>query len=447
MIDWDLVSSEVTGYLQGLIRIDTRNPPGREIEAARFLGEVLRSEGFDPVISESEEGRGNVTARLSGSGGMPPLLLLGHTDVVAVEEEKWSRPPFGGELHDGYVWGRGALDMKNMVAAELMVFLLLKREGVALGGDIIFAATADEEAGKGNHGIGWLLDNYPEQIDAPVVLTEGGGQDFRVGEQRYYTCQIAQKGICRGRIIGRGEPGHGSRPRGGSAVHKMSKAVAALDGVLLPPHPSATMRGFIEGIAARQPEEMAAGLRNVLDPEQCDEALATLPLDAEFKRELRALMGNTAAITMLEAGSKINVIPGEATAFVDGRLVPGQNADSFCEELRRHIGNDVEIAIDQLTEPLEMAADGAFFDTIVEVMGKYDDEAPVVPSMMTAGTDAKHIFPRRPQTRVYGLTPYRQAPGEEEMNLIHGHDERISVENLVFATRVIYDIVCRYCGR
>ena len=147
-VDWPAVTGEVTGYLQDLIRIDTTNPPGNESLAAEYLQSVLSGAGADPVVTESAPGRGNVTARLKG-GNAPPLMILGHTDVVACEPEKWSHPPFGGKLDDGYVWGRGALDMKNMVAAELMVFLLLKRQGASLDRDLIFAATADEEAGEG----------------------------------------------------------------------------------------------------------------------------------------------------------------------------------------------------------------------------------------------------------------------------------------------------------
>ena len=153
MIDWEAVRAEVTGYLQALIRIDTTNPPGNESKAAHYLEGILRQEGFDPLFVESAPERGNVLARLAG-GDEPPLMLLGHTDVVAAEPEHWTHPPFSGALADGCVWGRGALDMKNMVAANLMVLLLLQREGVRLNRDIVFAATADEEAGKGNHGPG-----------------------------------------------------------------------------------------------------------------------------------------------------------------------------------------------------------------------------------------------------------------------------------------------------
>ena len=225
---------------------------------------MLQREGFEPRITESAPGRGNVTTRLEG-GAEPPLLLLGHTDVVATEPEKWKHPPFGGELHQGYVWGRGALDMKNVVAAELMVLLLLKRQGLSLNRDLLFAATADEEAGKGDHGPGWLLDNHPEQIEASFILTEGGGADLRVGNAHFFTCQTGQKGICRMRVQARGRPGHGSIPHDQNAVLRLCRAVGALHGVHLPMHVSATIKTFIEEIAARQDPEMAELLHQVIN--------------------------------------------------------------------------------------------------------------------------------------------------------------------------------------
>ncbi len=445
MIDWEAVQTEVTGYLQNLLRIDTTNPPGNETRAAEYLSEVLVWEDYEPLITESAPGRGNVTARLPG-GPEPPLLLLGHTDVVASEPDKWTHPPFGGEVHDGCIWGRGALDMKNMVAAELMVMALLKREGVALNRDVIFAATADEEAGKGAHGPGWLLDNHPEQIEASFIITEGGAADLRVGDAYFFTCQTGQKGICRMRVRAMGAPGHGSIPHADNAVVKLCRALGALEGVELPLHLGATVAAFIEGIAAAQDETTAALLRDVLVAEKSAAALRALPLDEDLKKQVGAVMRNTASVTMLEAGSKINVIPTEATAWIDGRLAPGQTQESFIAELRSYIGDEVEIEVDQYSPPLEASADTELYRTIVEVMGEQVPEAKVIPTISNGGTDAKHIVPRRPGTQVYGFMPYRQTPGLEEMKLIHGHDERTSIENLLFATRVLYNIVCRFGG-
>ena len=187
-------------------------------------------------------------------------------------------------------------------------------------------------------------------------------------------------------------------------------------------------------------------LWEVLDLQRSEDALQQLPLDADFKAQMRALLRNTAAVTMLSAGSKINIIPGEATAWIDGRLAPGQTQESFIAELRPYIGEEIEIEVDQYSPSIEADADTELYRTIVEVMKRRDPKASVVPTLSTGGTDAKHICPRRPETQVYGFMPYRQAPGEEEMRLIHGHDERTSVENLLFATQVLYDIVCRFGG-
>lgn len=442
-MDWNRVTYEVVGFLRDLIRCDTTNPPGNEILCANYIAEVLKREGIDAVVTESVSKRGNVTARLKG-GDAPALMLLGHTDVVAVEPDKWSRDPFGGDLHRGYVWGRGALDMKNMVAVELMVFLLLKRQGVRLNRDVIYAATADEEAGRGNHGIGWLIDHHPDQVDAKYVLTEGGGGDFDVNGNRFYTCQTGQKGIFRFRLIARGQSGHGSRPHDDNAVIKLSRALDALGSAKWAMHPSKTLHAFLEGIAETQDAEIARQLRDVLDGNA--EALQTLPLGADMIASLRALLHNTVSPTILAAGQAINVIPTEATAWIDGRLAPGQTDASFEAEIRSHVGDEIDLIVDQYSPPLEASTNSPLYRTIVQVMAERDPDAVVLPALMTGGTDAKHICPRWPEVQVYGFMPHRQAPGEEEMNLIHGHDERVSVENLAFATRVLYDIVTRFCG-
>jgi acetylornithine deacetylase/succinyl-diaminopimelate desuccinylase-like protein len=442
-IDWHSVRHEVTGYLQDLLRIDTTNPPGNETLAADYIAGVLQRVGYRTVQTESAPGRGNVTTRLAG-GGQEPLLLLGHTDVVAADASRWSQPPFSGKLENGFLWGRGALDMKNMVAVELMVMLLLQRTGARPDRDVIFAATADEEAGKGNHGPGWLLDHHPEQLEAPVILTEGGGHDVMIGGRRFTTCQVGQKGICRMKVTARGRPGHGSVPHTDSAILALCAALAPLQSADLPLQPSATMRAFLDGVACGQPDTLAADLRQVVDAEHSDAALERLPIDDDTRAQWHSLLRNTASVTMLQAGSKINVIPGEAVAWIDGRLAPGATQESFLAELRAVLGDDLDFDIDQYSPPLEARAQGGLYDVIVEVMGRHDPEAPIVPSLSTGGTDAKHIVPRRPGTQVYGFMPYRQQPGLEEMQLIHGHDERTSVDELLFATQVLYDVVTHY---
>ena len=235
-------------------------------------------------------------------------------------------------------------------------------------------------------------------------------------------------------------------PHGDSAIVKLSKALAGLEGAVFPAHVSASVHRFVEGIASRRPAAEAALWQQVLDPATSDVALRDLPIGNTLRRELGAVLHNTASATMVQAGSKINVIPGEATAWIDGRLVPGQTVESFAAELRAFVGDEVAIEIDQYTPPLEASSDTPLFQTIVAVMQEREPDAPVLPYLMPAGTDAKHIVPRRPETQIYGFMPYRQQPGEEEMSLIHGHDERTPVKELLFATQVLYEIVCRFGG-
>lgn len=443
-INWNDVEKEVTGLLQDLVRFDTTNPPGNEMLCAEYIADVLRREGMSSDVTESDPGRGNVVARIVG-GAQETLMLLGHTDVVAAEPEHWTHPPFSGELTDGVVWGRGTLDMKGMVAVELMIFLMIHRQGLKLNRDLVYAATADEEAGKGNHGIGWLIDNHPDQVETKFVLTEGGGADVGIGDARFFTVQTGQKGIFRFRLRAVGRPGHGSVPHDENAVVRLAQALANLGTAQLPIHPSPTLRAYLEGIAESQDSETAGNLLGVLDPATSEASLLRAPFDDDTIASLRSLLKNTVSPTMLEAGSKINVIPGEAVAWVDGRLAPGQTQESFLEEIRPHLGEGVSVEVDQYSPPIETTIESPLYRTIVDVVGEYEPDAKVIPALMTGGTDAKHILPRWPETLVYGFMPMKQLPGEEEGSLIHGHNERVTVDNLLYATRVLYDVVVKFC--
>ena len=438
------MKDEVTGFLQDLVRFDTTNPPGNETLCANYIAEVLEREGISSSVTESEPERGNVVARLDG-GDQETLMLLGHTDVVAAEPEHWTHPPFSGKLVDGTIWGRGTLDMKGMVAAELMIFLLMHRQRIKLNRDLVYAATADEEAGKGHHGIGWLIDNHPDMVDTRYVLTEGGGADIQIGGSQFFTVQTGQKGIFRFLLKAKGRPGHGSVPHDENAVVRLSQALARLGTERFPIHPSPTLKAFLEGIADTQDEQTASHLRGVLDPEQSDDALLRTPFDNDTIASIRSLLRNTLSPTMLDAGSKINVIPGEAVAWVDGRLAPGQTDETILAEIEPLLGEDVTVEVDQYSPPIEATIESPLYETIVDVVGSHEPDARVIPALMTGGTDAKHILPRRPDTLVYGFMPMKQRDGEEEGSLIHGHDERVTVENLLFATRVLYDVVMEFC--
>jgi acetylornithine deacetylase/succinyl-diaminopimelate desuccinylase-like protein len=443
-IDWNAVELEVTRLLQDLIRFDTTNPPGNEIQCADYIAEVLDREGLHADVTESDPGRGNVVSRISG-GHQDTLMLLGHTDVVAAEPDHWTYPPFSGERVGDYVWGRGTLDMKGMVAVELMIFLLIHRQGLKLNRDLVYAATADEEAGKGNHGIGWLIDNHPDQVETKYVLTEGGGADVRIGDSSFLTIQTGQKGIFRFRLRAEGKPGHGSVPHDENAVVRLAQAVARVGSAQLPIHPSPTLRAYLEGIAETQDDTTAEILLGIIDPVSSEDSLARSPFDKDTIASLGSLLRNTVSPTMLDAGSKINVIPGEATAWVDGRLAPGQTKESFLEEIDSLLGEGVTVEVDQYSPPIEASIESPLYRTIVDVVKMYEPEAQVIPALMTGGTDAKHILPRKSETMVYGFMPMKQSPGEEEGALIHGHDERVTVANLLFATKVLYDVVVKFC--
>ena len=233
-------------------------------------------------------------------------------------------------------------------------------------------------------------------------------------------------------------------PHGDNAIIKLSRAVASLEGAVLPVHVSQSVRHMVREIVRHVPQTESEIWLGLLDEETSSEALAALRIDEELRSELGAMLRNTVSLTMLQAGSKINVIPGEATAWVDGRLAPGQSQESFIEELRVFVGDEVEIEVDQYTPPLEADAESPLYVAIADIIRESDEDAGLLPYLLPAGTDAKHIVPRRPETQIYGFMPYRQKLGEEEMKLIHGHDERTSVEELLFATQKLYEIVCRF---
>lgn len=443
-IDWNAVGDEAIEHLRNLLRLDTRNPPGNERRAADYLREVLLREGIESEIVGPSPDRATLVARLRGDGSLPPLLLMSHTDVVAVEPEKWTHDPFAADIADGFIYGRGALDMKHMVTMELMSMLLLKRLGVPLKRDVIYMAEADEECG-GTQGAGWVVDHRPELIQAEYALNEGGGDGFEINERRYYTVQTAEKGSARFHLLANGRPGHGSVPTEDNAVLKLAETLSKLRGNQPPVHFTASLRGYIEGIASAQPPEVAQAFRAILQDEAtADAAIEALPVEGLLKEELRAIVRNTIAPTMLEAGSQINVIPSQAVASLDARTLPGWTPERFLGELRAIFGEEIGIEFIQPSQPLEADPASPLFDVIRAVIKEHDPEATVIPRLLTGATDAKHVS--RLGTRVYGFAPELYVPGFDGMTTIHGHDERIPTESLRWGTRVLYEVVARFAG-
>jgi acetylornithine deacetylase/succinyl-diaminopimelate desuccinylase-like protein len=427
--------------LRDLIRIDTTNPPGNETAAAQYMASVLRGEGFDPIVLEPAPGRGSVIARLHGSSGAGALLLMSHLDVVPAEAKEWDHPPFAAEVADGYIWGRGATDTKDLTAAQLAILLTLKREGVPLKRDIILAATADEEAGGAN-GMGWLVENHAPLLECDYAINEGGGHGMDLGGRRFYTCQTGEKGVSWMKLTARGTSGHGSMPNDDNAVAALCATVSRLAQARLPQHITPTVERLLRRVAETRVLDKSV-LNALLDPEREAEAWGRMDSYPELVALLKPTLRNTVAPTMLQAGQKANVIPGEASAIVDGRIVPGQTHDSFLQELRPYIGANVQVEFIQRSLPYESEPASPLFDLMGQVLQEHDPGCVLAPCIVAGSTDGRMLAQKG--VKVYGFAPSRAEPGWPGLEMAHARNERISLANVEFKTRVLYDVVRRFC--
>jgi acetylornithine deacetylase/succinyl-diaminopimelate desuccinylase-like protein len=439
VINWNAVRDEAAQYLCDLLRIDTTNPPGNETRAMEFLASIFKREGIEPLMLESAPNRGNLVARLKGNGSSAPLLLMVHLDVVPAEADRWTHAPFSGDIAEGYLWGRGALDTKGLAAMELMVMLLLKRERKVLSRDLIFMANADEEMG-GGMGAGWMVKEHADLIRSEYAINEGGGFALDILGKRFFTVQVAEKGSSRFIMRTRGHPGHASMPHPDNAILKLADAIREIGVAQLPLHSTPTVTSFLEGVAANVEPQFRPDLNGLLDAEKFSSALSNLALDG-LGPMFYAMLHNTAVPTMLNAGTKINVIPSVAEARCDARILPGQTQDGFLQELRSVL--DKEIEIEFITGTTGFASDHKtpLFDTISRVLSRHQPNAPALPYMVVGATDARHV--RKLGTKVYGFCP--MVLPASEMDRVHGHDERVSLENLGFGTRVLYEVVNEFC--
>ncbi len=436
--DWDAVRDEVTCHLQNLIRLETVNPPGNETLVANYLRDAVSTVGLESHILEDVENRGNFVTRIKGNGSGKPLLLMAHSDVVSVEADQWTRQPFSGDIVDGMIWGRGAVDTKNLVASELMVMLLLARQGLTLNRDVIFCAFADEEAG-GRYGATWMWNNHRELIDAEFAINEGGGQALDIGGKRFYAIQTGEKGGARMRVTASAAPGHASVPRDDTAMLRMGEALTKLSRHQFPTILTASVELMLKTLANALDSETKALVDDIL-AEPTWEKLSQLPMDELTLMTLRATTRNTAVPTIIHGGHRINVIPGEVVCDVDGRILPGQQSAAFVAEVRELLGDSVTVeGVGPNESGIEAPPDSPLYDTISAVMGEVDPGAEVMPSLCSGGTDAPSV----PGIKVYGFNPAPFSPAE--MNGAHNHDERVSIDNLLFATRSLYEIVARYC--
>ncbi len=423
--------------LSEYLRIDTTNPPGNEGRATAFLSRVLSEEGIGCQVFESAPGRTNLYARLKGDGSKRPVVLLSHSDVVPADRRYWTVDPFGGVIRDGYIWGRGALDMKNLGIAELVAFLALHRNHFPLKRDVILLVTADEEAG-GSAGAGWMVQHRPGLVsDAEYLINESGKARLENG-RAVYSIDITEKSPCWIRLVARGEPGHGSRPRPNSAVNRLIRALNAIMKYTPPIKVTDAAACYFEGVAHLQNERYREHFRDIRASVRNKRFLADLLRNPHHA----AILQNTIAITMLQGSEKINIIPQAATAELDCRLLPEERPEDFVRALRTVVGDDriemeTTLNFGNSSSPFETP----LVDAVRAVVSRYHAQAEVVPNMLSGFTDS-HYF-RDLGIRCYGFTPFLLT--DEELRRIHGNDERISVENMERGPRLLYEVIEKLC--
>ncbi len=428
---------EVLGLASELIAIDTTNTGdpatmGGERAAAEYVAAKLAEVGYQPEYVESgAPGRGNVIVRLPGADpSRGALLVHGHLDVVPAEASEWSVHPFAGEVADGYLWGRGAVDMKDMVAMMLAVARAFKRDGVLPPRDLIFAFLADEEAG-GFYGARWLVEHRPELFEgATEAISEVGGFSITVGDNvRAYLIETAEKGVMWLRLKVKGTAGHGSMLHHDNAVAKLAAAITRLDNHQFPLILHPAVSELLHGVA-----ELTGVPFDESDPEAAVARLGNL------SRMIGATLRDTANVTMFNAGYKANVVPSSAQASVDGRMLPGRQG-VFEAEIAAILGPEIEQEWDSLP-PVQTTFDGQLVDAMADAIAAEDPGARVLPYLLSAGTDAKSF--QQLGIRHFGFAPLKLPPDLDFSALFHGVDERVPVEALRFGTRVI-DRLLRNC--
>jgi acetylornithine deacetylase/succinyl-diaminopimelate desuccinylase-like protein len=429
-----------------LLRLDTTNPPGNERICADVLVRELSEVGYRPQLLEAAPNRTNVVVRHRGTGELPPLLLTAHLDVVEADPSTWRRPPFSGDEFEGCLWGRGAIDMKNMAAMCTAIMRRLAAEQVRTKRDVVFAAVADEEVGC-KLGSRFLVEEHRNLVEAEFAIGESGGFSLHLGDTTFYPVQVAEKGSAqiRARLVG--EAGHGSMPRADSVVTKLGEALVRIGNNSLPVHPTSYVSAFLDAVRARQPALIQPLVKLLARPQLLARVARMVP-NAGLARGFSALLANTASATIVRAGSKINVIPGVAEFDIDGRTLPGQTTEDLVRELRAVLGDAVQLEVldsapPVVTEPVESPV----YDAIVHAVAIHEPEAVVVPYMLPGFTDAKYFT--KMGARWYGFSPVKleRASGLKFADMFHGRDERIPIAGLAWGTDVLDAVVREVAGR
>jgi acetylornithine deacetylase/succinyl-diaminopimelate desuccinylase-like protein len=427
--------SAAVELLQELIRFDTTNPPGNEEACVAHIEHLLHAHGIETERYERTPGRPNLVARHAGTNGGAPLLLYGHVDVVTTAGQQWTHPPFGGELVDGYVWGRGALDMKSGVAMCVRAFL----DAVAANSPtpVVLLILSDEEDG-GEEGAAFMADEHPGALGgAKHALGEFGGATQWLAGRRFYPIQVAEKQICWLKATIRGPGGHGALGLRGGAMRRLADILRTLDRKQPPIHVIPLVREWFETTADHLPRPQAVLMRRLLDPRTSD-----LALRAIGKPVLGRVLRNTVSATIVHGGDKINVIPSEIELQLDGRILPGQTPDDLIGELYELLGRkNLELELVR-HDPGPPEPDLSQFELLANTIRELDPDGIPVPMLQAGVTDARHLT--RAGVQTYGFLPVRLPEDFEPIPLVHAADERIPADSLQFGVDAIARVIAGY---
>ncbi|MFL5469228.1 MAG: M20/M25/M40 family metallo-hydrolase [Gemmatimonadaceae bacterium] len=442
-VDWERVQAEAIAQLQEIIRFDTTNPPGNELPLARHLVGVLRADGIDATLLETPDDRAQVVARIRGSGAKRPVILLAHMDVVSVERASWTHDPFAGEISDGYLYGRGAIDDKGMLAANLMTMLLLQRSVSTSGGtlsrDVIFVATSDEEAG-GEWGMGWLVANHAEMLEAEFALNEGGRTRVIERGRTYIAIQSAEKVSHVVTVTAHGRAGHAAIPLPDNAIFRLGRALDQLSRYAEPVMLTEITREFFSRLAGIWPDETERkAMSDFADGDRaCSEVAANVLSQIPV---FNAVLRNGISPTVVEGGKQFNVIPDNVGAVLNVRTLPGESVDNVVDRMRTVITEPgVTVEVTQRGEEAPASEPGSeMFMAIAEAAHELDPKIAVVPYLSTGVTDSARL--RRLGVQAYGILPFPMSQSDEQR--MHGNDERIPLDSFLFGIRLIFGAIER----
>jgi len=429
-------------WMQQYLRVDTTNPPGNEMRAVEFFKKILDEEGIENRVFETAPGRGDLWARIphTSLSAKRPIILLNHMDVVTSDASHWKVAPFSGEIKDGSIWGRGAQDMKNEGLAQFVVMVMLKREKIALDRDVIFLAVADEEAA--GTGTDWFIKNQRDLLgNAEFLINEGGENLLENGKVKYVGVDVGEKTSYWLHVVAHGRPGHASRPNPDSAPNRLVHALNKILAYQTPLRVLPVVEEFLRDMAPYEPPEQARYYRNIR------KAIEDKKFQDQVVRDesLNFLLRDTISLTMLGGSGQTNVIPPEAWANLDVRILPGGDPNAVLETLRRVV-NDPDVTIEPIYKEFLVAnysgTDNVLYAAIRETAAKYFPGSPVVPHITSGYTENQRYRPLG--IVAFGFCPF--AATEEEGNTEHGNDERIRVEEVRRGPRILFDVVVRVAG-